>query len=190
MHTIYRISILVVALVFSAASAQERQPITNMTCEELLSFYDQLPFTDILPLEEGPIVINGEERELTVRFSQTGFNHPWRISMLQALQAEACRHPNVNLIALDGNVDIAKQNNDVRDLIARGVDGVIMSPVESAGLVPASRAVIDAGLPLVVLDRDVPTEKRSSSVRATSPWRRGLPNAWQKSSGERAELLS
>ena len=32
------------------ASAQESQPITQMTCDELLAFYDKLPFTDILPM--------------------------------------------------------------------------------------------------------------------------------------------
>lgn len=154
-----RIAVLLLVLLGFAAMAQERQPITRMTCDELLAFYEKLPFTDILPLPEGPIVINGEERPLTIGFSQTGFNHPWRIAMLQALQAEACRHPNINLIVLDGNVDIAKQNNDIRDLLARGVDAVIMSPVESAGLVPAAREVMRRDLPLVVLDRDVPTDK-------------------------------
>ena len=34
-----------------------------------------------------------------------------------------------------------------------------MSPVESAGLVPAARGVMQNKLPLVVLDRDVPAEK-------------------------------
>lgn len=147
------------ALPLSGALAQDKQPISNKTCDELIAFYDKLPFTDVLPLEAGPIAINGEERDITIGFSQTGFNHPWRIAMLESMQAEACRHPNVSLLVLDGNVDVAKQNNDVRDLLARGVDGVVMSPVESAGLVPASRAVMDAKLPLVLLDRDVPSEK-------------------------------
>src|SRR5260370_32411657 len=34
-----------------------------------------------------------------------------------------------------------------------------MSPVESAGLVPAARGVMQNKLPVVVLDRDVPAEK-------------------------------
>jgi ribose transport system substrate-binding protein len=153
------LGLALVALPLSAASAQETLPISGKTCEELLSFYDKLPFTDILPLEEGPISIDGSTDEIVIGFSQTGFNHPWRISMLESLQAEACRHPNVELIVLDGNVDVAKQSNDVRDLLARGVDAVLLSPVESAALVPAARAVNDAGLPLVVMDRDVPTEK-------------------------------
>ena len=143
----------------SAASAQETLPISGKTCDELLATYSDLPFTDVIPLEEGPISVDGAEEEIVVGFSQTGFNHPWRISMLESAQAEACRHPNVSMIVLDGNVDVAKQNNDVRDLLARGVDAVLLSPVESAALIPASRAVMDQGIPLIVMDRDVPTEK-------------------------------
>lgn len=151
---------LSVAIVLPAlAHAQEKQPISGKTCDELLAQYKKLPFTDILPLEEGPIVINGETKDLTIGFSQTAFNHPWRVSMLESLQAEACRHSNIELVVLDGNVDVAKQSNDVRDLLVRGVDAVLLSPVESAALVPAARAVQDAGIPLIVMDRDVPTEK-------------------------------
>lgn len=151
---------LAISLVFCAtAQAQETLPISGKTCEELAEVYDKLPLTDVLPIESGEIEIDGEIRDIIIGFSQTGFNHPWRIAMLEAAQAEACRHPNVSMIVLDGNVDVAKQNNDVRDLIARGVDAVLLSPVESAALVPASRAVMNEGLPLVVMDRDVPSDK-------------------------------
>jgi ribose transport system substrate-binding protein len=139
--------------------AEDKQPVTQKTCTELLSFYKSLPFTDVLPIPEGPVSIPGKSGDLTIGFSQTGFNHPWRIAMLAALQAEACRHPNIKLIVLDGNVDVAKQSNDVRDLLTRGVDAVLLSPVESAALVPASRAVMAANIPLIVMDRDVPTDK-------------------------------
>ena len=143
----------------SQAMAEDTLPISQKTCTQLIEFYEKLPFTDILPLPEGPIAINGKTEEITIGFSQTGFNHPWRIAMLEALQAEACRHSNIKLIVLDGNVDVAKQSNDVRDLLARGVNAVLLSPVESAALVPAARAVMKANLPLVVMDRDVPTDK-------------------------------
>lgn len=132
-------------------------PITNMTTAELGEFYDEvLPFTDILPLPAGPV---GDGSPIVIGFSQTGFNHPWRVEMIKSAQAEVARHPNVSLIVTDGNVDIAKQNNDVQDLLAQGVDAVVMSPVESAGLVPAGNRVIDAGLPLILLDRDIPSFK-------------------------------
>lgn len=143
----------------SGALAQETLPISRKTCDQLLEQYAGLPFTDILPLEEGPITIDGVDREIVIGFSQTGFNHPWRISMLESAQAEACRHPNVSMIVLDGNVDVAKQSNDVRDLLARGVDAILLSPVESAALSPASRAVMNEGIPLIVMDRDIPSDK-------------------------------
>jgi ribose transport system substrate-binding protein len=158
-NTIRNLILPAIMLVACAAFAQQRQPITNMTSEELLKFYKKLPLTNILPLPDGPVEINGKVKNLTIGFSQTGFNHPWRVAMLQSLQAEAARHPNIQLIVTDGHVDIAKQSDDVRDLLARGVDAIIMSPVESAGLVPAARGVMQNKLPLVVLDRDVPTEK-------------------------------
>jgi ribose transport system substrate-binding protein len=148
-----------IALPLAAAHAEDKQPITQKTCSELLKFYDTLPFTKVLPLSAGPVTVPGKTGDLTIGFSQTGFNHPWRVAMLAALQAEACRHPNIKLVVLDGNVDVAKQNNDVRDLLARGVDAVLLSPVESGALVPAARAVMNANLPLIVMDRDVTTDK-------------------------------
>ena len=44
--------------------------------------------------------------------------------MIKSAQAEVARHPNVSLVITDGNVDIQKQNNDVDDLQAQGVDAV------------------------------------------------------------------
>ena len=139
-----------------SSAMQDTQPVSNMTNEELLEFYDQvLPFTDILPLDAGEI--GGDP--IVIGFSQTGFNHPWRVEMIRSAQAEIARHPNVSMVITDGNVDISKQNNDVDDLLAQDVDAIVMSPVESAGLAPAALKVLAAGKPLILLDRDVEVEK-------------------------------
>jgi ribose transport system substrate-binding protein len=141
---------------FVSSVMQDKQPVSNMTNDELLKFYDDvLPFTDILPLEAGEV--GGEP--IVIGFSQTGFNHPWRVEMIKSAQAEVARHPNVSMVITDGNVDIRKQNNDVDDLLAQDVDAVVMSPVESAGLAPAALKVMAAGKPLILLDRDVEVEK-------------------------------
>lgn len=118
--------------------------------------YESLPFTDVLPVDEGAVE---EGSETVIGFSQTCFNHPWRTAMIESAQAEVARHPGVELVVLDGNCDVAKQSNDVDDLIARGVDAIVLSPVESAGLAPAAGRAMAAGIPLVVLDRDVPADK-------------------------------
>lgn len=141
---------------FRSSAMQDTQPISNMTNDELLKFYDDvLPFTDQLPMDAGEI---GSD-PIVIGFSQTGFNHPWRVEMIKSAQAEVARHPNVSMVITDGNVDIRKQNNDVDDLLAQDVDAVVMSPVESAGLAPAALKVMAAGKPLILLDRDVEVEK-------------------------------
>lgn len=135
-----------------AAASESALPQTAMA-------YADLPFANILPMDAGEIKIDGKTPKIVIGFSQTGFNHPWRVAMLESLQAEVARHPNVSLVVTDGNVDVAKQSNDIDDLLAQGVSAIVMSPVESAGLVPAANRVKSAGIPLVVLDRDVFTDK-------------------------------
>lgn len=125
---------------------------------ETLPGYDSLPFKDILPIPDGDVIVEGKDT-IIIGFAQTGFGHPWRLAMLESLLLEASRHPNVSVITTDGNVDIAKQSNDVDDLLARGADAIIMSPIESAGLTPAAKRVMAAGIPLILLDRDVDAEK-------------------------------
>lgn len=137
------------------SDAESGSTVTGAAAEEV---YDTLPFTDVLPVDEGEVQVDGTS-ELTIGFSQTCFNHPWRSAMIDSAEAEVARHPGVELVVTDGNCDVADQSNDVADLMAQGADAIILSPVESAGLAPAARRVVEAGLPLIVLDRDVPAEK-------------------------------
>jgi ABC-type sugar transport system substrate-binding protein len=120
--------------------------------------YNQLPFRNVLPLPAGDIAVPGK-KTITIGFSNTCYNVPWRVSMLASVQAEVARHSNVKLIAVDGGCDAAKQINSVQDLLAQHVDAVVLSPLVSSGLVPAANAVTKAGIPLIVMDRDVPTAK-------------------------------
>lgn len=145
------VSFLVVLVACSNESASKDDSSTT-------DFWKQLPFQDVLPLEEGPIKIDGKE-EIKIGFSQTGFNHPWRVEMVEAAKAEVARHSNVSLVVTDGNVDVVKQSNDVDDLLAQGVDAIVLSPVESDGLVNATKRAMEAGVPVIVLDRDVFTDK-------------------------------
>ena len=123
-------------------------------------YYAGLPFVDVLPLDAGPIEIEGKD-EIVIGFSQTAFNHPWRSEMINSAQAEVNRHDNVRMIVTDGNVDIVDQSGDVRDLVAQGVDAIVISPVESDGLVAAVEEAYAAGIPVICLDRDIYTTERT-----------------------------
>ena len=93
----------------------------------------------------------------TIGFSQDSMDHPWRAYMVTSAEAQSKKYPDLikEFIFTDAGGSNEKQIADVEDLIARGVDLIIMSPREAQALVPAVEAIKKAGIPLVVLDREV-----------------------------------
>ncbi len=93
----------------------------------------------------------------TIGFSQDTMDHPWRAYMVTSAEAQAKQYPDLvkEFIYTDAGGSNEKQIADVEDLISRGVDLIMMSPREAQALVPAVAAIKEAGIPLVVLDREV-----------------------------------
>ncbi len=92
----------------------------------------------------------------TIGFSQDTMDHPWRAYMVTSAEAQAATYPDIKeFIYTDAGGSNEKQIADVEDLISRGVDLIMMSPREAQALVPAVEAIKAAGIPLVVLDREI-----------------------------------
>lgn len=75
------------------------------------------------------------------------------IGMSDVVEEEAAFYPNIEMIVTDANGDAAKLTSDVEDVLAQGVDGIIISggPLEAA---PAALDAIEAaGVPVVLVDR-------------------------------------
>jgi ribose transport system substrate-binding protein len=78
---------------------------------------------------------------------------PYFVGMAKAAESEASGFSNVQVLSTDANGDAAKLLSNVQDLLAKNVDGMIISagPIES---VPAALAAIKkAGIPIVEVDR-------------------------------------
>lgn len=92
----------------------------------------------------------------TIGFSQDTMDHPWRAYMVTSAEAQAAKYSEIKeFIYTDAGGSNEKQIADVEDLISRGVDLIMMSPREAQALVPAVDAIKAAGIPLVVLDREI-----------------------------------
>ncbi len=92
----------------------------------------------------------------TIGFSQDTMDHPWRAYMVTSAEAQAKNYPEIKeFIYTDAGGSNEKQIADVEDLISRGVDLIMMSPREAQALVPAVESIKAAGIPLVVLDREI-----------------------------------
>src|ERR1700728_5479572 len=94
-----------------------------------------------------------------VGFSQATTLEPWRVQFNKDIEAEAKNHPEVELIITDGQDKTEKQVADVENLIQQGVDILLVSPKESAGLTGVVLKAIDAKIPVIILDRNVETDK-------------------------------
>ena len=75
------------------------------------------------------------------------------IGMNKAVLDEASSYPNVEVISTDANGDAAKLNSDIEDLIAKKVDGVIISGAWLEQLPSALDSLKKAGIPAVLVDR-------------------------------------
>ena len=91
-----------------------------------------------------------------VGFSQANNGDVWRINQTNNVQ-DYCKEimPNVEVVVTDGQGDGAKQDADVDDLLAQGIDVLLLTPLTADILTPAAQRALDAGVPVITLDRAV-----------------------------------
>ncbi len=103
----------------------------------------------------GPGWAFAEERYV-IGFSQCTVKEPWRVEFNRRLVDHAKKnHPDVRLEVLDANDKTEVQVAQMRTFIRRGVDAILVSPKEAPGLTGVVKEAVEAGIPVVVLDRDV-----------------------------------
>lgn len=111
--------------------------------------------------KDGPYVIG---------FSNASISNPWRVAMLHGIEAAAERNADKlsRFIITDANDDPSKQAADVQDLIAQGVDILLISPATAEALDPVVRRAKRQGIPVVLVDRSVPTKENFISFVTAS----------------------
>jgi ABC-type sugar transport system substrate-binding protein len=79
-------------------------------------------------------------------------DNPLYILMLRGIRARA-QELGWDVVAISSNEDKLKQINGVQDLIARGVKGVLISPIDAVGVNAAYDAAAQAKIPIISLAR-------------------------------------
>ncbi len=95
------------------------------------------------------------DQPLTIAFSVPGLNFPFFVHMMQEAQEAAAQIGPIELIQLDGQNSAPKQSADIEAMIVQGVDGIVISPADVQALAPAIRSAVEAGIPVVTVDRNV-----------------------------------
>lgn len=104
------------------------------------------------------------QKKWRIGFSQSSTIEPWRVLFNREMRLEADKHPEIELTIADGLDRTEKQVADVESFILQHVDVILISPKESAGLTGVVEKAMDAGIPVIVLDRGVATEKYTQYI--------------------------
>ena len=102
---------------------------------------------------EGAGVLAGK----TVGFAQTDSMSAWRTTETDSIKA-AVEAAGGTFVVKDAQGDIATQASDIADLIALGVDYLVVAPLEDNGLQDVLVEAMEAGIPVILVDRAIAGE--------------------------------
>lgn len=90
-------------------------------------------------------------------FSQAHNGHPWRVDQTADVRDywAANLTDEMDMIFTDGRNRPDKQTADVEDLLARGVNCLIITPVQAEALTPVVERALEEGVIVITLDREV-----------------------------------
>ena len=90
-----------------------------------------------------------------IGMSQCNLGEPWRVQMNADIKREADKHPEIKMVFKDAQNDVLQQRAQVEEFVSAKIDLLIISPKEAQPLAePVSKAMA-AGIPVIVLDRDI-----------------------------------
>jgi len=108
----------------------------------------------------------GGEGPYTIGMSQCNLGEPWRVQMNADIKAAADKHSNLKVVFKDAQNDTLRQRGHVEEFISAGVDLLIISPKEAQPLTEPVAKAMDAGIPVIVLDRAILGNKYTCFIGA------------------------
>ncbi|MDF2791791.1 MAG: LacI family transcriptional regulator, partial [Neobacillus sp.] len=112
---------------------------------------------------------DGKEKDDTLKIgiSLPSATHGWMGALIDSAEKQAKELKKSDGIeyVMTNAADPNKQANDVDDLIAQDVDVIVMLPIESAALSPVGQKIKDAGIPLVIVDRELENDAATVVVK-------------------------
>ena len=95
------------------------------------------------------------EKHLTILMSVSDLAFPFFVHMVNQAKDEAKKMGDIDLIIGDGQRSSPKQTADIEAAIAKGVNGIVISPNDVDAMAPGLQEAVDAKVPVVTIDRRV-----------------------------------
>jgi len=93
-------------------------------------------------------------KKIVIGFSQCTLQSPFYVSLMDAAKAEA-KARGAEFVYADAQNGVQKQNSDIQDLLSKGVNILLVNPVQTTGIQPALDAAKSASVPVIAVDRNI-----------------------------------
>lgn len=108
--------------------------------------------------EVQPAADVSENKPIVVGFSQVGAESEWRVANTESMKAALSEENGYELIFEDARNMQENQIRAIRTFIQQAVDYIVFSPRVETGWDSILQEAKDAGIPVIVTDRDIETE--------------------------------
>jgi ribose transport system substrate-binding protein len=106
------------------------------------------------------------KKTYTIGMSQCNLGEPWRVQMNADVKAAGEKHAELKLVFKDAQNDTLKQRAHIEEFVSARVDLIIVSPKEAQPLTEPVAKAVEAGIPVIVLDRRVLGDKYTCFIGA------------------------
>ena len=116
--------------------------------------------------------------KIKIGYCTPSLNAPFYVVLTQYIQKYSEGY-GMKFVSADGQDDIIKQITSMEDLIAAGVNVLILNPLDHKALVPAVNAAVKSGIPVFIVDSAIdPAANYITSVQANNMGNGELIGEW------------
>lgn len=107
-----------------------------------------------------------EQKKWKVGWSTDNIADPWKRHQMECGRRALLRHPEIEVFVTEAQGQATKQISDIEDLIARGVDLIMVSPRDEKSLQAVLAKAYQKGIKVVLVDRMVEGDQWTAAIRS------------------------
>lgn len=109
-----------------------------------------------------------KQKNYIIGFSQCMTDDVWRKAMEVEMNIEASSYDNLTILLRDANENNQLQVEQIKELINKKVDVLVISPNESYYITPIAVEAYRAGIPTIIVDRKINSDEYTSYIGGNS----------------------
>jgi ribose transport system substrate-binding protein len=114
-----------------------------------------------------------QAQKIRIGYAPTTMNNPFWLAVLDGVKS-VLDPQGVQVITIDPQNDQSKMNDQIGDLLAQGIDVLLVAPFDSTAVRPALAACKNKGVPVINFDTPVADKDMVASIVASDNFNAGV----------------